>query len=81
MEFRTFTRLLSSYIYSIANKNTKQKMTHGICNQMAKNFKPDIKGISLSVLSDFYDYFSTHKSLSKPFKKNISRKSNSNKNT
>jgi len=77
MEFRTFTRLLSSYIYHIANKKTKQNMTHGICNQMAKNFKPDIKGISLSVLSDFYDHFTTHKSLAKSTKKNISRKSNS----
>jgi hypothetical protein len=79
IEFRSFTRLLSAYIYSIANENTKNKMSNGICNKMTKYYKPDIKGISISILSDFYDHFSTKKSLSRSLNHNktISKRSKS----
>ena len=32
-------------------------MTNGICNRMTNNFQPDVKGLSLDVLSDFYDHY------------------------
>ena len=57
VELRVFTRLLSSYIYSILDTDQKKKMTDGICNRMTKNFQPDVKGISLSVLLDFYRHY------------------------
>jgi len=57
IEFRAFTRVLSSYIYSILDTENKKKMTHGICNQMTRNYKADVKGISISVLEDFYRHY------------------------
>lgn len=57
VELRVFTRLVSSYIYSILGDAKKKKMTNGICNRMTNNFQPDVKGLSLDVLSDFYDHY------------------------
>ena len=75
VEFRVFTRLLSSYIYSISGETTREKMTRGICNEMTKNFQPDIRGLSLSVLSDFYRHYhhSNPKSRSKSKNKSKTR--------
>jgi hypothetical protein len=76
VELRVFTRLLSSYIYSILDTDQKKKMTDGICNRMTKNFQPDVKGISLSVLSDFYRHYHKQpnpKSKSKPKSKTRSK--------
>jgi len=59
VELRVFTRLVSSYIYSILGDAKKKNMTNGICNRMTNNFQPDVKGLSLSVLSDFYGHYLT----------------------
>ena len=57
IEFRAFTRVLSSYIYSILDTENKKKMTNGICNQMTGKYQADLKGISISVLEDFYRHY------------------------
>jgi len=54
IEYRGFTRTLSSYIYSVLDPLSKEKMTDGICNEMTKNYQADVRGISLLSLSDFY---------------------------
>lgn len=54
IEYRGFTRTLSSYIYSVLDPLSKENMTNGICNEMTKNYQADVRGISLLVLSDFY---------------------------
>jgi hypothetical protein len=65
VEFRVFTRLLSSYIYSILGDDKKEKMTRGICNEMTNNYHADVKGLSLSVLSDFYRQYHTQNTKSR----------------
>jgi hypothetical protein len=57
IEFRVFARLLASYIYSILEESKKEKMRTGICNHMTRNFQPDVRALSLEVLSDFDDYY------------------------
>ena len=52
-EIRSFARMLSSYIYSVADDELKNNMTNGICNQMQKKFQPDTNGVSLIVLKQF----------------------------
>ena len=73
IEYRGFARTLSSYIYSVLDSVSKEKMTHGICNEMTKNYKADIRGISISVLSDFYKKYSRENSFKS--KSNKSKKS------
>ena len=57
VELRVFSRLIGSYIYSILNDKQKEKMKTGICNKMTKNFQPDVRALSLDVLSDFDEYY------------------------
>lgn len=75
IEYRGFARSLSTYIYSILNPLSKEKMTHGICNEMTKNYQADIRGISISVLSDFYIKYSRENSFKSKSKSNKSKKS------
>jgi hypothetical protein len=81
IEFRVFARLLASYIYSILEERKKEKMRTGICNHMTRNFKPDVRALSLDVLSEFDDYYhkqhpkskSKSKTRSKPRSRSISK--------
>jgi len=57
IELRVFARLLASYVYSILEDSQKEKMRSGICNRMIKNFQPDVRALSLDVLSDFDEYY------------------------
>lgn len=57
IEFRVFARLLASYIYIILEDSKKEKMRTGICNHMTRNFKPDVRALSLDVLSEFDAYY------------------------
>lgn len=75
IEYRGFARSLSTYIYSILDPLSKEKMTHGICNEMTKNYQADIRGISISVLSDFYIKYSRENSFKSKSKSNKSKKS------
>jgi hypothetical protein len=80
IELRVFTRLLASYVYSILEDNQKEKMKTGICNRMTNNFQPDVRALSLSVLSDFDQYYrknnlkSKSKTRSNPRSKMISKR-------
>lgn len=75
IEYRGFARSLSTYIYSVLDPLSKEKMTHGICNEMTKNYQADIRGISISVLSDFYIKYSRENSFKSKLKSNKSKKS------
>lgn len=81
MEFRTFTRALSSYIYSVLDENSREKMTQGICNQMSKTYEADVRGISVSILSDFNDYLLSLESSSSSKRKRYSKKGKTMKRT
>ena len=75
IEYRGFARSLSSYIYSVLDPLSKEKMTHGTCNEMTNQYRADIRGISISVLSDFYTKYSKENLSNNSNKSNKSKKS------
>jgi hypothetical protein len=50
VECRIFQKLLSSYVFSIADKELKEQMTNGSCNILTKHFSPDVSSLSISNL-------------------------------
>jgi hypothetical protein len=50
VECRIFQKLLSSYVYSIADAELKEQMTNGSCNILTKHFSPDVSSLSISNL-------------------------------
>ena len=77
IELRVFARLLASYVYSILEDGQKEKMRTGICNRMIKNFQPDVRALSLDVLSDFDKYYREKNPLSISKKKKSKTRSKS----
>lgn len=53
VEFRGFQKLLSSYIYSIADDSLKNMMKTGACNLLSKKFKEDVGAISVGIFKKF----------------------------
>jgi hypothetical protein len=77
IELRVFARLLASYVYSILEDSQKEKMRSGICNRMIKNFQPDVRALSLDVLSDFDKYYREKNPISLEKKKKSKTRSKS----
>ena len=50
VECRIFQKLLSSYVYSIADEELKQQMTNGACNILTNNYGPDVSSLSIANL-------------------------------
>ena len=57
VEIRSFARMLSTYMYDIANDELKNSMTNGICNRLKKYYQPDITGFTLSSLKKFIELY------------------------
>jgi hypothetical protein len=57
VEIRSFARMLSNYMYDIANDELKNSMTNGICNRLKKYYQPDNTGFSLSSLKKFIELY------------------------
>ena len=55
IEYRGFQRMLSSYIYSIADDSLKNMMTNGTCNKLGKKFTPEIGALSLGIVKRFLE--------------------------
>jgi hypothetical protein len=55
IEYRGFQKMLSSYIYSIADDSLKDMMTNGICNRLGKKFRPDLGALSLGIMKRFVE--------------------------
>lgn len=50
VECRIFQKILSSYVYSIADEELRQQMTNGACNILTNNFGPDVSSLSIANL-------------------------------
>jgi hypothetical protein len=50
VECRIFQKILSSYVYSIADEELQQQMTNGACNILTNNFGPDVSSLSIANL-------------------------------
>jgi hypothetical protein len=50
VECRIFQKILSSYVYSIADEELQEQMTNGACNILTNNFGPDVSSLSIANL-------------------------------
>jgi hypothetical protein len=50
IECRIFQKILSSYVYSIADEELKQQMTNGSCNILTNKFGSDVSSLSIANL-------------------------------
>jgi hypothetical protein len=50
VECRIFQKILSTYVYSIADEELQQQMTNGACNILTNNFSPDVSSLSIANL-------------------------------
>jgi hypothetical protein len=50
VECRVFQKLLSTYIYSIADTELKNQMKHGSCNILTNHYEEDVSSLSFSNL-------------------------------
>ena len=50
VECRIFQKILSTYVYSIADEELQQQMTNGACNILTNNFGPDVSSLSIANL-------------------------------
>jgi len=50
VECRIFQKILSTYVFSIADAELKEQMTNGSCNILTKNFSPDVTSLSIANL-------------------------------
>ena len=81
-EFRGFSRMLTSYMYSVGNDEIEQLMAEGICNVRANKINnPDIRGVSIATLRTFikqkYPALHSNKTRSAKFRSHRSSKSRS----
>lgn len=50
VECRIFQKILSSYVYSIADEELKEQMKNGSCNILTNNFDSDVSSLSIANL-------------------------------
>jgi hypothetical protein len=50
VECRIFQKILSTYVYSIADEELREQMTNGACNILTNNFGPDVSSLSIANL-------------------------------
>jgi hypothetical protein len=87
VECRIFQKILSSYVYSIADEELQQQMTNGACNILTNNFSPDVTSLSIANLKKIIELHGssnlglglkkrrkTRKTNKKPHKKTKKRK-------
>jgi hypothetical protein len=60
VECRVFQKLLSSYVYSIADEELKQQMTNGACNILTNRFGPDVSSLSIANLKKIVELHGNH---------------------
>ena len=60
VECRIFQKLLSSYVYSIADEELKQQMTNGSCNILTNHFSSDVSSLSIANLKKILELQGTH---------------------
>ena len=76
VECRIFQKLLSSYVFSIADKELKEQMTNGSCNILTKHFSPDVSSLSISNLKkivEIQDSLNTKKKEEKKLTQNLEK--------
>ena len=76
VECRIFQKLLSSYVYSIADAELKEQMTNGSCNILTKHFSPDVSSLSISNLKkivEIQDSLNTKKKEEKKLTQNLEK--------
>lgn len=76
VECRIFQKLLSSYVYSIADAELKEQMTNGSCNILTKHFSPDVSSLSISNLKkivEIQDGLNTKKTEEKKLTQNLEK--------
>jgi hypothetical protein len=50
IEFRGFQKMLSNYIFNIADDELKNLMRNGICNELGKKYSEDIGALSIKIV-------------------------------
>jgi hypothetical protein len=76
VECRIFQKLLSSYVYSIADAELKEQMTNGPCNILTKRFSPDVSSLSIANLKkiiEIQDGLNTKKNEEKKITQNLEK--------
>ena len=76
VECRIFQKLLSSYVYSIADAELKEQMTNGSCNILTKHFSPDVSSLSIANLKkivEIQDGLNTKKKEEKKLTQNLEK--------
>ena len=78
VECRIFQKILSSYVYSIADEELKEQMHNGSCNILTKRFSPDVSSLSIANLKKIVELHGNHSS-GFGLKSNQNRKTKRNK--
>ena len=60
VECRIFQKLLSSYVYSIADEELKEQMKSGACNILTNRFSPDVSSLSIANLKKIVELHGNH---------------------
>jgi hypothetical protein len=81
VECRIFQKILSSYVYSIADQELKEQMNNGSCNILTKRFSPDVSSLSIANLKKIVELQGNHSSGLGLKKSKSIRKSKSNRKT
>ena len=84
VECRIFQKILSSYVYSIADEELKEQMHNGSCNILTKRFSPDVSSLSIANLKKIVELHGNHSSglgLKSKQKSKSNRKSKSKRKT
>jgi len=84
VECRIFQKILSSYVYSIADQELKEQMNNGSCNILTKRFSPDVSSLSIANLKKIVELHGNHSSglgLKSKQNRKTKRKSKSNRKT
>lgn len=53
LEFRGFQKMLSNYVFNIADDTLKNSMRNGVCNKLARKYSEDIGALSLGIIKQF----------------------------
>jgi len=53
LEFRSFQKMLSNYLFNIGDKSLQNMMTNGICNQYLGKYTESINSLSIGIFKKF----------------------------
>lgn len=55
VEYRGFQKMLSNYVFSVADETLKNMMRNGICNMLAKKYSEDVGALSIGIAKHFLE--------------------------